>query len=145
MKKKIIASLVLFMSMVAFGAQKPCSEVFPNESNVATSLGVDGARCTVSKVYNPRGKVEVRVKVSRDNSSFVYTMWQEWSGTGKAECEDVGAGKIYECSGSFPGEDGERRAVKGEKFNAQLLKYIFSAVSAQDKIYLFGGLPPWEY
>lgn len=144
MKKKIIASLVLFMSMVAFGAQKPCSEVFPNESNVATSLGVNGARCTVSKVYNPRGKVEVRVKVSRDNSSFVYTMWQEWSGTGKIECEDVGAGKIYECKVSYP-EDGKMVTGEGVIFDVKMLKFQFSALSDQDKIYLFGGLPPWEY
>ncbi len=144
MKKRIIASLVFSMSMVAFAAQKPCSEVFPTESNVATSLGVDGSRCTVSKVTNSKGKVVIRVKVSKDNSSFVYAMDQEWAGTGKYECEDVGAGKIYECNGSQPGKEGEMMAIKGEKFNAQLLKYMFSGVSVQDKSYLFGGLPPWE-
>ena len=98
MKKKIIASLVLFMSMVVFGAQKPCSEVFPNESNVATSLGVDGARCTVSKVVNSKGMGFSRIKVSRDNSSFVYVAgFPGW--TTRLECEDVGAGRAYECKG----------------------------------------------
>ena len=92
MKKKIIASLVLFMSMVAFGAQKPCSEVFPNESNVATSLGVDGARCTVSKVVNSKGTGIWRIKVSRDNSSFVAVIEVPEMSI-RTECEDVGAGR----------------------------------------------------
>ena len=143
MKKKIIASLVLFMSMVAFGAQKPCSEVFPNESNVATSLGIDGARCTVSKVVNSKGTGIWRIKVSRDNSSFVLVV--EIPGmTSRLECEDVGAGRAYECKG-FVDKNGKLEKGEGEILNAIDLNNAFVAVSAQDKIYLFGGLPPWEY
>ena len=143
MKKKIIASLVLFMSMVAFGAQKPCSEVFPNESNVATSLGIDGARCTVSKVVNSKGTGIWRIKVSRDNSSFVLVT--EIPGMSmRAECEDVGAGRAYECK-SILDKNGKLEKSEGELINAIDLNNLFVGVSAQDKIYLFGGLPPWEY
>ena len=143
MKKKIIASLVLFMSMVAFGAQKPCSEVFPNESNVATSLGVDGARCTVSKVVNSKGTGIWRIKVSRDNSSFVAVIEVPEMSI-RTECEDVGAGRAYECKG-FVDKKKKKKKSEGEIINAIDLNNLFAAVSAQDKIYLFGGLPPWEY
>ena len=111
MKKKIIASLVLFMSMVAFGAQKPCSEVFPNESNVATSLGVDGARCTVSKVVNSKGTGIWRIKVSRDNSSFVAVIEVPEMSI-RTECEDVGAGRAYECKG-FVDKNGKLEKSEG--------------------------------
>ena len=144
MKKKIIASLVLFMSMVAFGAQKPCSEVFPNESNVATSLGVNGARCTLSKVVNSKGTGVWRIKVSRDNSSFLLVI--EIPGkTSRMECEDVGAGKVYECKGFVREKNGELQKFEGDMADRIDLNNLFLAVSAQDKIYLFGGLPPWEY
>ena len=143
MKKKIIASLVLFMSMVAFGAQKPCSEVFPNESIVATSLGVDGARCTVSKVVNSKGTGIWRIKGSRDNSSFVAVIEVPEMSI-RTECEDVGAGRAYECKG-FVDKNGKLEKSEGEIINAIDLNNLFAAVSAQDKIYLFGGLPPWEY
>ncbi|GEM_PF-3491559 len=144
MKCKTVALLMLSMSMAAFAAQKPCSEVFPNEANVKTSLGLDGSRCTVSRVTNPKGKVVIRVKVSKDNSRFVYVMEQEWRGRAVYECEDVGAGKIYECSGSVPDKDDKILNFKGENFMTGLLEQIFSGLSSADKYYLFGGLPPWE-
>lgn len=144
MKCKTVALLMLAMSMAAFAAQKPCSEVFPNEANVKTSLGLDGSRCTVSRVTNPKGKVVVRVKVSKDNSRFVYAMEQEWRGIAIWECEDVGAGKIYECGGSVSEKDGKIENLKRENFPTEVLELLFSGLSSADKYYLFGGLPPWE-
>ncbi|MBQ3839664.1 MAG: hypothetical protein II819_06980 [Fibrobacter sp.] len=94
-------------------------------------------------MVNSKGTGIWRIKVSRDNSSFVAVIEVPEMSI-RTECEDVGAGRAYECKG-FVDKNGKLEKSEGEIINAIDLNNLFAAVSAQDKIYLFGGLPPWEY